>query len=202
MYVLRGIVNAPENNATAVQGGLDYAHDSGFYAGYWASNLSYGEDGASGVENDLYAEFAGEAGAFDYDVGVVHYYYMNAGDDLNAPEVYGSVSFGPFSLRAAYLTKDVVWGNTGDIYWTAGYETALPMDFALGATLGYYTYSESGDFIATTEESGAFRHLNLTLSRPLGDSGADMSITGIVGGKDRQGVSQDDTIVLGVSYAY
>ena len=40
-YVLRGITNAMENENTAVQGGIDWAHDSGFYLGYWGSNLGY-----------------------------------------------------------------------------------------------------------------------------------------------------------------
>ncbi|QKT03759.1 hypothetical protein HUS23_07985 [Ectothiorhodospiraceae bacterium 2226] len=201
-YVLRGIVNAPENENVAVQAGLEYGHASGMYAGYWASNLGYGEDGAQGVENNLYAGYAGEAGAFGYDLGVLYYAYLNAGDDVDAPEIYASLSYGPFMLGAAYLADDVTWGNRGDIYWTLGYETALPGDFSLGALLGYYTYSDSGDFIPATAESSAFRHFNLTLSRTLGTTGAEMSITGILGGKDRDGVSQDNAVVLGLHYAF
>ncbi|MBQ5703752.1 MAG: hypothetical protein IIV49_01525, partial [Alistipes sp.] len=33
-YNLRGMTNSPESDTPAVQGGLDYAHDSGFYLGY------------------------------------------------------------------------------------------------------------------------------------------------------------------------
>ena len=56
-YVLRGITttygpdknaplgnkggDAPESDGPAVQGGVDYVHDSGFYAGYWFSTLGY-----------------------------------------------------------------------------------------------------------------------------------------------------------------
>ena len=34
-YVFRGITNT--NEGPAIQGGFDYAHESGFYAGVWAS---------------------------------------------------------------------------------------------------------------------------------------------------------------------
>jgi len=39
-YNLRGMTNSPESDTPAVQGGLDYSHDSGFYLGYWFSTLT------------------------------------------------------------------------------------------------------------------------------------------------------------------
>jgi len=38
-YIFRGI--AQTGGKPAVQGGFDYAHSSGFYAGTWASNISW-----------------------------------------------------------------------------------------------------------------------------------------------------------------
>jgi uncharacterized protein (TIGR02001 family) len=210
-YVLRGITTAMENNNTAIQGGLDYASESGFYAGYWGSNLSYSlstdaDTPETGFENDFYAGYAGEAGSFSYDVGLIYYYYMGV-DDADAPELAASVGFGPVTLGMKYLMDDVIWGNEGDIYWTASAGTDLPMDFSLSGTLGFYTYDDDdagNDFIpngTTTEDSG-FRHLDLTLSHPLADTGADMSMTYIVGGKDRGGNDQGDTVVFGISYGF
>ena len=43
-YNLRGITNTPENKGATLQGGLDYNHASGFYAGWWGSTLDYGDD--------------------------------------------------------------------------------------------------------------------------------------------------------------
>ena len=37
-YIFRGI--AQTGGKPAVQGGFDYGHSSGFYAGTWASNIS------------------------------------------------------------------------------------------------------------------------------------------------------------------
>ena len=60
-YNLRGITNAPENKNATLQGGLDYSHASGLYAGYWGSTLSYGEtpDDDNAFENDFYAGYKG-----------------------------------------------------------------------------------------------------------------------------------------------
>ncbi|MEM7452142.1 MAG: TorF family putative porin, partial [Pseudomonadota bacterium] len=38
-YIWRGLTQT--ENGTAVSGGIDYAADSGFYAGTWVSNVSY-----------------------------------------------------------------------------------------------------------------------------------------------------------------
>ncbi len=95
----------------------------------------------------------------------------------------------------------MAWGNQGDIYWSIGYEAGLPNDFSFGATLGYYTYEEDGEFITGGEDSG-FKHLDLTLSHPLGATGADMSITYMLGGKDRFDKDIEDTVVLGASFSF
>ena len=54
-YRFRGISQNDED--FAIQGGFDYAHDSGFYAGLWASNVDFQiqtVDDAS-AELDIYA---------------------------------------------------------------------------------------------------------------------------------------------------
>lgn len=206
-YVFRGgfvleDFTVHENNNTAMQGGLDYAHESGFYAGYWGSNLDYGDD-AIGFENDFYIGFGGDAGAVSYDIGLVQYLYLSI-DDADVFEIYGSVGLGPVSLGLSYLGDDVVWGNQGDIYWSLGYEAELPDDFSFSATLGFYTYETDGEFIPDTDDSedSGFKHLDLTLSHPLADTGADMSITYMVGGDDRFGESIEDTVILGLSMGF
>lgn len=236
-YVLRGITNAMENENTAVQGGVDWSHDSGFYLGYWGSNLGYtsratvadlttGEVGqvpgsvdkgtstittcasdgdcpAAGFENDFYLGYGGSFGSVDYDIGLIQYYYIGV-EESDGLEIPFSLSWSGATLGLKYLTNDVVWGNAGDIYWTLGYDFSLPAGFTLGAVLGYYTYSKDGDYIPEVPEakSSAFRHFDLSLSHPIGDTGADMSITAILGGEDRFGIDQANTVVLGVSYGF
>lgn len=206
-YVLRGITNATENDGAAVQGGLDYSHSSGLYAGYWGSNLSYGgrtteaATTPNGFENDVYGGYKFKVGPVALNVGAIYYAYTQVLDS-DAIEAVISAGIGPVTVGAKYLTKDVAWGNTGDTYLTVDYGMELPSEFSLAAQLGYYLYEESGDFIPTTAESSGFRHLNLTLSHPLGKSGANMGITYIVGGEDRQGVKQENAVVLALTAGF
>jgi uncharacterized protein (TIGR02001 family) len=202
-YVLRGITNAPEDPNAALQGGFDWSAPSGVYVGYWGSSLGYSSKAGDGFENDIYGGYAGTVGDFSYDLGAIYYAYVNV-DDSDAFEITGRAGWGPVTLGLNYLTKDVAWGNQGDIYWTAAFDYGLPMDFAFNATLGYYTYKKNGEFLPETpdSESGAFRHLNLGLSHPIGKTGADMGVTYIIGGKDRYGVDQDNAMVFNVSYNF
>jgi len=209
-YVLRGI--GQENKGAAIQGGIDYANDSGFYLGWWGSSLDYtynvaGSDAytGQGFENDIYGGFTGTAGGIDYNVGLIQYYYLNV-DDSDLTELVLGAGYGPFSAQAQYLVNDGWWGNAGDTYFTFNYGTDLPSDFTLDASLGYYTYNDddagNDKSSSVTTESSAFRHLNLTLSHPIGDTGADMGITYIVAGDDRGGVSKDDTMTMNISYGF
>jgi len=91
-YRYRGI--SQSNLQPAIQGGFDYAHESGFYIGNWNSSISwisdsYGTGGSSvgknqagrsisaPVEMDFYAGFKKEliAPGFASDIGVLQYYY-------------------------------------------------------------------------------------------------------------------------------
>lgn len=214
-YLLRGI--GMENDDTAVQGGLDYSHDSGFYAGWWGSNLGYSYDSTTGLdpdgngfENDFYAGFAGSAGGLSYKLGLIQYVYMDV-DDSDLTEFLANVGYGPFSIQMQYLLNDGVWGNAGDIYWTANYSTELPKDFSFGASLGYYTYDDDDNAelcggVAgcgiTTSDSG-FRHLNLTLSHPIGATGANMYVQYTLAGEDRTGNDDyDNQVVMGLTYGF
>ena len=209
-YVLRGITNSKsagsENNGAAVQGGFDWSHASGVYLGYWGSSLSYGDASkpspqTSGFENDLYGGYKFKAGPVGLDVGLIQYLYSAIGDQ-DGIEAVVNAGIGPVTAGLKYLTTDVLWGNKGDIYWTLGYAHDLPSDFKFAGVLGYYTYKDSGKFIAKSVESSAFRHVDLKLSHPLGKTGADMSLTYTIGGKDRQAVSQSNAIVLGLSTGF
>jgi uncharacterized protein (TIGR02001 family) len=214
MYLLRGI--GRENDNTAVQGGFDYNHDSGLYLGYWGSNLGYSYDknvgvdpGGNGFENDFYGGYAGSAGDISYKLGLIQYYYINV-DDSDLTEVLANVGYAGFTLQAQYLANDGWWGNAGDIYWTLGYSLPLPNDFTLGASLGYYTYNDddTADLCGApgcsiTTEDGGYRHLNLTLSHPIADTGANMYVQYTNAGEDRTGFDNyDDKVIFGVTYGF
>ena len=68
-YVFRGVTVSDEG--PALQGGLDYVHESGAYAGTWLSTMDTGAD--KGFEYDLYLGYAGGMDDIGYDVGYIRY---------------------------------------------------------------------------------------------------------------------------------
>lgn len=211
-YIFRGAV---EDGRTAFQGGLDYDHDSGFYAGTWFSTLDYSQEPGNPDNNevDLYAGYSGSAGDFGYDVGLLYFYYTGSGEapgsevedaDANVPEAYVSSSYGPVGLSVNYALDDATWTNAGDTYINLSFEYGLPSDFTFAADAGYYVYTKDGEFIAETADSedGGFRDATLSLSHPLAATGADMSINYTIGGEDRVGESIDDHFWAGATWSF
>lgn len=207
-YVLRGITNLPENDNAAVQGGLDYSHSSGLYAGYWGSSLDYsnrtseGSTSPKGFESDIYGGYKFDVGPVKLNLGAIYYAYTQI-TDADGVEGVIAAGIGPVTVGAKILASDVTWGNKGDTYLTVDYSQALPSDFTFAASFGYYVYNDdASDLIPVTAEESGFRHLNLGISHPLGKSGANMGITYIVGGMDRQGVDQENAVVLSLTTGF
>ncbi|WP_105189445.1 TorF family putative porin [Pseudoalteromonas sp. T1lg48] len=102
-YYWRGITQS--DDGAAVSGGIDYASDTGFYAGTWLSNIDFGDAASTSYEMDLYAGFAGSVDDIGYDVGYIYYAYPDAEGDIGFGEIYGSVSWQWFSAGASYLVN-------------------------------------------------------------------------------------------------
>ncbi|KGT46798.1 MULTISPECIES: TorF family putative porin [Acinetobacter] len=203
-YNLRGITSAPENKGATLNGGLDYNHASGFYAGWWGSTLDYGSDNGSEFENDFYAGYNGSINDdLGYTVGFTYYYYYDIGTkDANGFETMLGLSYKDFGVTAQTLLEDTAWGNAGDTYIKGTYSYALPNDFSLDTALGLYIYEESGDFIPDSTESFGFRHFDIGLSKPLADTGVTANVNYIFGGYDRNDVKQKNKVVLGLTYNF
>jgi len=94
-YRFRGI--SQTFGQPAIQGGIDYSHASGFYAGNWNSNVSgLSFNNGGGIEMDFYGGFKKAFGDFGFDVGVLQYYYPAAtagatGVKYDTLEAYGLV---------------------------------------------------------------------------------------------------------------
>jgi uncharacterized protein (TIGR02001 family) len=108
-YLFRGI--SQTNQEPALQGGVEYAHDSGFYAGAWGSNISWLSDYSSAstpisssLEIDIYAGWRGNLSeSLKLDAGAYTYYYP--GDYPTGfvrpytTEVFVGLSWGPAALK-------------------------------------------------------------------------------------------------------
>ena len=79
-YVFRGFSQTDEN--PAISGGFDYAFDSGFYLGTWASNVDFGND--TSIEIDLYAGYAFDlTDSVSLDLSAVQFIYPDETDSSN-----------------------------------------------------------------------------------------------------------------------
>lgn len=203
-YNLRGITNVPENKGATLQGGLDYSHDSGFYAGWWGSTLDYGLGNGTEFENDFYAGYNGTINDdLSYTLGFTYYYYYDIGtSNGNGFETMLGLNYKDVNFTAQTLLEDTIWGNTGDTYFKAAYSYALPNDFSLDTALGLYAYKDSGDYISSSTESFGFRHFDVGVSKSLAETGVTANINYTVGGYDRNDIKQNNKVVFGLKYAF
>ena len=209
-YVYRGLTQT--NNKPAIQGGFDYAHESGLYIGNWNSNISWISDGygqspstTAPIEMDFYAgikkELIGEG--FASDLGVLHYFYPTNGipnsngqlANPNTTELYlaQNFTFGPLTGfgKVSYAVT-TLFGNinsAGSYYpdLTMNYDTGV-FGLALNGHIGY-------QYVAGNQPSGA------TGSSFVG--GAGVSNNKILGYTDwKLGVTKDFGGGLSGSLAY
>lgn len=153
-YFFRGITQT--DKAPALQGGLDFAHDSGFYIGTWGSNVDFGEDeppdGAT-VEVDVYGGWSGELGdsKIGLDIGAIAYLYPGADDsrDYDFYEVYAGLSrdFGFASASAKVSYSPEYFGDSGDAtYAELGIDVPAGDYFTINLHGGYQWIDENATF--------------------------------------------------------
>ncbi len=116
-YLYRGI--AQTAGKPALQGGFDYSHASGLYAGVWGSNISWlenmGMSGAS-LEIDVYGGYKAAFGAsdFGYDIGVLTYNYpgslVSGATNPDTTELYGALTWKFLTLKYSQSTSNL-FGN-------------------------------------------------------------------------------------------
>jgi uncharacterized protein (TIGR02001 family) len=146
-YDFRGITQTDED--PAIQASVDFATDSGWYIGAWASNVDFpGYDGD--IELDLYTGFTGSTGegGLTWDAGLIWYTYPTSdGDDVSSeipdfPEIYGSLAYGMFKGKLWY-SNDFGGTDESSFYLDTSVTVPLPANFSI---LGHVGYSD-GDAI-------------------------------------------------------
>jgi uncharacterized protein (TIGR02001 family) len=163
-YIWRGATQT--DGEPTIQGGFDLAHESGFYAGTWASNVDDGWTGGAEAEFDWYVGYSMELGSIGVDVSYLDYGYPGATDnDFSEIAVGLSHTLGSVDLGATYYFGD----EFGDA-WEIGAGTELA---GLGVSATYGDYDEWGDYysISAAKEFGGVE-FSLTYSDLDSDSGS------------------------------
>ena len=149
-YTFRGISQTDEK--PAIQGGLDYEHDTGLYIGTWASNVNFGSGSNSSTEWDIYGGFAGETdGGFGYDIGYIYFDYK--GDsEFDYQEIALSFSYAGFGFGVIY--SDEYLGNDGPEFWYpfVDYSYSFANDISIDLHAGYDDASDADfDFFGSDD---------------------------------------------------
>ncbi len=185
-YLYRGI--AQTGGKPAVQGGFDYEHSSGLYAGVFGSNSSYfnnlyldrgGKEGAinASMELDMYFGFKGHiAKDFNYDMGYLRYNFPGdyalgaAKGDTN--ELY--LGFGYKWINAKYSYS---LGNTfgvrdarGTNYFEVNANVPLMEGLSLGLHAGKQTFKgATADALAAAGASPTYSDYKIGLTKEIDD---------------------------------
>lgn len=176
-YKFRGISQSDES--PAIQGGLDYGHDSGFYAGFWGSSVDFDSntDFEGSLELDLYLGFGGTFGDsdFGYDVGAIYYAYPGDEDGLEGDffEVYGGLSWKDLSVSLAY--SDDYYGESGKFYYVAGdYSFSFAEIWSLDLHVGYNKFDDE-IFLS----DGADKYWDYSVGISVAVMGLDLSLAAV-----------------------
>jgi uncharacterized protein (TIGR02001 family) len=141
-YVFRGVSQSAED--IAIQGGFDFNHKNGFYAGLWGSNVDFAVQTADDahVELDIYAGYGWKASNIDWDAGIIRYTYPGAAGslDYDFTEFYIGGSYGKFSAKYSYA--DEFFGSNKSAYYLEG---AVNFDIGQGVGLGLHIGKSDGD---------------------------------------------------------
>lgn len=123
-YRFRGV--SLSNKDFALQPYLTVKHESGLYAGVWASNIA--DNAGDDLEVDLYAGFSGGE-ELTYDIGATYYLYPGV-SSFNYVEFTGKLgsTIGPATVgvQLSYVPSQDNTGNQDNIYYGTNATIALP----------------------------------------------------------------------------
>ena len=167
-YVFRGVSQTEEE--AAISGGVDLTYGS-FYAGAWASNVSFVGDDDTNAEVDLYGGFRTEAAGWALDIGAVGYLYTNQPDNADYDYVElklaGSRAIGPATVGAAvYYSPDFFGAAEDEATYVEANAAFSPADkWTIGGAVGRQYVSS--DFDYTTWNVGTAYQLTDNLALDL-----------------------------------
>lgn len=150
-YVWRGSSQTREK--PAVQAGVKYAHDSGFYASVWGSNVKFKPDNNASSEFDIALGWSGKlAQDWALDAFLLRYQYPGAQGSPNWNEVNAVITWRDnYWLSVGYSTNAMASKTTG-IDTLVGARYPLNDQWRIEGTLAHYfldsAYADSYTHVA------------------------------------------------------
>jgi len=119
-YSFRGVSQTQRD--MAVQGGIDWNHDSGVFLGGWASPVDFG---GAYLESDFYGGYQGALDEFSYKVSSTYFYYPGA-DQFSYWEfgLFTGYNFDVASVSAGVIGSPDYFGLLGTGWY-------IPVGFAV-----------------------------------------------------------------------
>lgn len=184
-YMFRGVTQT--DDGPAVQGGVDFTHDSGIYAGAWASNVEPVNGGDKGFEYDLYLGYNFKVNdKVAFDIGYITYQYSGTNAFPERDEIFVGASFSGFS--AMYYDGDRDVGRDYS-YTDLKYSMPLPRDINLHLHYGFL--DQTG---ADAEDA------SIGISKDI--AGFNMSLTWSTIDYDNGSVNDKDELFITISKAF
>ena len=201
-YRYRGI--SQSRLKPALQGGVDFAHKSGFYLGTWASTIKWIKDagGDSNVEVDVYGGYKTTLGAFGVDVGVLRYLYPGSSLGLNpdTTELYAAGTWGPVTLKYSHAVTNLFgfFDSKNSYYLDLNATFDVGNGFSVVPHIGYQKVKNNSPFSYTDYSVTVNKDFGNGLTGSVGLVGTDNDNYLAPNGKNlgRTGV------VVGVKYAF
>jgi len=179
----------------ALQGGVDYAFDNGFYLGNWNSTINWTKylpsRNDSSVEIDVYGGYKFKAGPLDMDVGALTYYYPGA-SGANTTEVYLGAGYGPVTAKYSSTVskgyfgfgKETIAGiasgdGRGTGYLSLAFAQEVAPKVTLKASLGFTNYKNS------VNAAGIPNYMDYSVGASY-DLGTGLSLSGALVGANKK----------------
>ncbi len=146
-YVFRGISQTNEN--PTVQGGVDYTHSGGVFAGLFIAHVDYPNyplyEDLRRAELDVYLGYSRAVGDdWAWDAAVLHYGYPDSGPfDYSYEELAANLHYRDVARFGATVFDNSLGGQTTG--WTAEVELRHPLGTRarLSGSLGHYAFERS-----------------------------------------------------------
>ena len=171
----------------ALQGGVDYAHASGFYVGNWNSTVNFKDPSLNkaNLEVDLYGGYKFPLGDFGMDVGALAYIYPGA-SKANTTELYAAASYGPVTAKYSSTISKGYFGvgesssdGRGTGYLNLAFAQEVMPKVTLKASVGSTLFTTSG------KKAGGTDYMDYSVGAAY-DLGEGMSVTGFYAGGNKK----------------